>query len=482
MTKRLLVVLAAFVVAYASMAQAVLDASWDDLTPFRAGLVDAGVLSEFEDAPMYHLRLQLSDDLARVTGTEEVRATNRSDSSWREIVFRLYPNTLGSRLEVSAARVNAVAVEPVLENQDTVLRLPLPRALAPGDSLVATLHFELRVAREPALGYGRLGIYPDVLSLAHGYPILAVYQHGAWDRAVPPNLADPTFAVSSLYLVEVSAPAGQTLVASGQERSRVLDGDRQTVVFAAGPVREFYLASARGYTRQSLTLGETTIRSFAPAALSAGAGRALHYAEDALRVYSRRFVRYPYRELDVVAVPVRAGGIEYPGIINVANSLYDQQRGFFEGVVAHEVAHQWFYGLIGNDQVAEPWLDESFAQYATLLYYLDVRGAAAARSFRASLRADWADARNHDMAIGLPATAYTEHSYSPIVYGRGPLFLAELAQDLGQDRLNEILRDYAEHYEFGVADTEDFRRLAETDCACDLGSLFRTWVYPMNAP
>ena len=56
-----------------------------------------------------------------------------------------------------------------------------------------------------------------------------------------------------------------------------------------------------------------------------------------------------------------------------------------EGTVAHEVGHQWFYNLVGDDQLDDPWLDESFAQFATLQYFTDEYGASGADGFRNSL-------------------------------------------------------------------------------------------------
>ena len=72
---------------------------------------------------------------------------------------------------------------------------------------------------------------------------------------------------------------------------------------------------------------------------------------------------------------------------------------------------------------------------------------------------------------------YKGREYGAIVYGRGPLFIAALAEQMGQDSFNEFLRDYAETYQWEIATGETFKQLAEKHCQCDLTDLFEGWVY-----
>jgi aminopeptidase N len=154
-----------------------------------------------------------------------------------------------------------------------------------------------------------------------------------------------------------------------------------------------------------------------------------------------------------------------------------------ESTVAHEVAHQWFYNVVGNDQVDEPWLDEALVQYITGLYYVDTQGQTAARSYRASWLRSWERVNRAEIPIGLPSSAYSREAYSPIVYGRGPLFITELAEAMGQETFNTFLRAYYQAYRWDIGTGEAFERLAKAHCStytksdCDLMPLFKTWVY-----
>lgn len=463
----------------AAFAQSLFDVPWQDRSPFIADLRYPEVLEPLREAPVYHLELHISDDLRTVTGRQEVRITSTEKVPLDTVVFRLFPNILGSQMEVTEVVAAGMPVTPTLKQQGTVLSVPLGGVINPGESVTVELEFTLNISDDPQVGYGRLGLYENVLSLAHAYPILAVYENGAWDTSVPPSLADPLHTEMSFYLVRVNAPASQRLVASGVERSRKLVDGRQVVTFAAGPVRDFYLTSSENYQLQRVSIRDVTINSYAPPDLTAGSQQALDYAKAAMKVFGVLFGPYPYRELDIVAVPVAAGGIEFSGIFVVANNYYQRAGSYFELIVVHETAHQWFFGTVGNDQLAEPWLDESLAQYATLLYVENVHGEEAGERFiQRYFRNSWSRVGFREIPVGLPATAYTPQTYSPIVYGRGPLFFEALEQTVGEATQRTILHDYYQTYAWDIADSKDFQAVAEDICNCDLTELFEAWVYP----
>jgi aminopeptidase N len=149
-----------------------------------------------------------------------------------------------------------------------------------------------------------------------------------------------------------------------------------------------------------------------------------------------------------------------------------------ESTVAHEVAHQWFYNLVGDDQLDEPWLDESLAQFATLQYYTDEYGAQGAQGFRASLEGRWKSIDDAKIPIGLPVAKYSGQEYSAIVYGRGALFFAALKEKMGASVFDEFMNDYTAQLSWGIATPQFMQTLAEKHCGCDLNPLFKEWVYP----
>jgi aminopeptidase N len=213
---------------------------------------------------------------------------------------------------------------------------------------------------------------------------------------------------------------------------------------------------------------------------------ALEVASKAMDVYSARYAPFPYTEFDIVATPTLALGIEYPGMIAIASRIYDVSgetnnaptRIYMESTVAHEVGHQWFYGLVGDDQLDDPWLDESLTQFATLQYYMDEYGPNAADGFRTSLEDRWSRVDHATIPIGLPVASYNGPEYSAIVYGRGPLFFDALKDEMGQDKFDEFMQDYTKSLSWAIATPEFLQALAEKHCACDLENIFEEWVYP----
>jgi aminopeptidase N len=210
---------------------------------------------------------------------------------------------------------------------------------------------------------------------------------------------------------------------------------------------------------------------------------ALQFATGALQSFNERFGVYPYTEFDVVSAPMLAGGIEYPGLIALSLDYYhDSGKDFyglpyFESAVAHETAHQWFYNGVGSDQVDEPWLDEAMAQYSTWLYYVDIHGEAAAEDYRGSWDWKWSRVDRADTPIGLPSAVYADEEYGPIVYGRGPFYIAALAEKMGQETFDGFLHGYYDSYQWRISTGAGFKQLAERHCLCDLTDLFEEWVY-----
>jgi hypothetical protein len=464
------------------------EVDWEDRSVFQAGLIAAAeaVLDGLPGATVYHIDLQIPDDLMVLQGHQEVHYTNREEEALEEVYFRLFPNVTGGETMVSAVSVDGEEVEVAYEFERSALLVPFTAPLEPGGQAVIEMDFQVEVPREMGGNYGLFGYFDDVLVLDEFYPVVAVYDDEGWNVEIPPHAGDLTYFDASFYLVQVTAPAGLVVVASGIEVSRQVQGDDQVLTFAAGPVRDFYLAASERYTVISEEVGETTVNSYAFPEREEHCRLALQYAVDSLKSYNERFGVYPYVEFDVISSPMLALGMEYPGVVGLGLHLYDPEAtalGFpsqvvLESSVAHEVAHQWFYNVVGNDQVDEPWLDEALVQYVTGFYFLDLGGERAFDGWSDSWYSRWQRVEMADVPIGLPSGDYTDaQEYGAIVYGRGPIFMDTLAQRMGQQVFDEFLRDYYQSHKWGIGTGGDFEELAEEHCQCDLTALFEGWVY-----
>ncbi|HNT53155.1 MAG TPA: M1 family metallopeptidase [Anaerolineaceae bacterium] len=443
------------------------------------------VLAELPGATEYRLDLVIASDYRSLQGHEVIRYTNRESENLAEIYLRLFPNIAGGNLTVSNVTIAAQPVQPVEEANRSALRLPLAESLVPGAGVDIELDFWLVLPEEMGGNYGLLGFFDDVLVLDTFYPVIPVYDDQGWHAAIPPGNGDLPYYDVSFYQVRVAAPAALVLAASGIEAAHEIQADWQTTTYVIGPARDFYLAGSELFQRTSETIAGVTITSYALPEWEASSHQAVDIVAASLEHYGTRFGRYPYTDFDIVSTPMLALGIEYPAITAINLELYDPNtiiRGIpaqlmFESVTAHEMAHQWFYNLVGNDQIGEPWLDEALAQYCTYLYYLDAHDLAAADEYRGEWISRWARVNQEDIPIGLSSGEYAANEYSPIVYGRGPVFLFTLAETMGADRFDSFLATYARTYQWEIATTTGFKTMAEQACACDLTPLFTEWVY-----
>ena len=459
---------------------------WDDRSIFKSGLVASAqsVLDEMQGASVYHIEFTIAKNRYEITGTEEVHYTNTEDVALNEVQFRLFPNILGGEMKISNLTVDGQTTEPDYGLANSLMIVPLSAPLEIGQSIVIKMDYEVTVPQEVELNYGVLAYYDNVLALAHAYPIICVYDDEGWNAELPSQDGDIVYADAAFYLARVHAPKNLTLVTSGSKISRDEDGQTQVLTVASGPARDFYLAASPKYVEVSKTVGGVTIRSYAPREFKDGAQFALDTASKSIDVFSKRYAPYPYTEFDIVSTPTFALGIEYPGMTAITTRIYDiggEYHGvpasmYLESVVAHEVGHQWFYNLVGNDQLDDPWLDESLTQFITLQYYADEYGKNEEDGFRAGLEERWARVEYAKIPIGKPVAYYQGLQYSPIVYGRGPLFFIALREKMGTEAFDLFIKEYTESLSWSIATPEYLQSLAERICACELDALFDEWV------
>jgi aminopeptidase N len=170
--------------------------------------------------------------------------------------------------------------------------------------------------------------------------------------------------------------------------------------------------------------------------------------------------------------------MEYPGLNLIGWDLYRDRRSELEDRVVHEIAHQWWYAQVGNDQVRTPWLDEGLAEHSTSLYYRDVFGEARANTLvqqRWMVPYQAAVENGYDAVVNQPAAAFGPE-YEVIVYGKGALFFEALRERLGEDLFRAVLRAYVERYRWRIATPDGFLRVAESVSGKDLDDLYGHWI------
>jgi len=457
-------------------------------TPTRAeGLSVAAGEGGAEAIPSYELGWEVNPTSGLVTGQATIRYPWAGPGPLSDLVLRLFPNApaWGGDLTVTQVQVNGHPVSSTLAVEGTVLRLFLPTPLPPGRSVTATMAFSLQLPSLGVEGNGQLGYGAGRVALAEAYPIVPCRGGAGWWEVLGPAHGDVTCNPVASYRVQITAPMTMTLLTSGRCDPPVpLDGGVQRWSCTAGPVRDFAAFLGADYRVVTTSLGGITVRSASLPGDEAGGREALDYAAYALALFQRRFGPYPYTELDVVEGSLDRAGMEYPGLVLIQTAYYGEKREGLEPVVVHEVAHQWWYGLVGNDQVNAPWLDEALAEFSTLLYYEDRYGEAEASLIEEGWRQSYEAvvAAGKDGPAGLPVDAYSPELYGPLVYRKGALFLVALREAMGDDAFEAMLRQYLAQHRYGLATPEDFRTLVEGRGGAAAGALYEAWILGTRHP
>jgi hypothetical protein len=394
--------------------------------------------------PVIRLAFDLDDAHARVTGTEHVVFT--PDLPVTEVVFRLWPNGPASRANGARLDVTVMSLPPALSEGDTLLSLKLPAPSPAGRAITVDLDFVLTLPRSDTDRYGHTA---RTAWWASGHPLLAWVRGAGWAREPAAGVLGET-ATSEVadYDVTVTAPAGDTVLggeASDLAPAPTSPDGRPSSRFHNALARDVAVAVGPFETRQVRVAGVPVLVAVS-AELATGTdaeavfGPVLENVTSALRSHATRFGPYPFPSLTVVALDAIGGaGVEYPGFVFVGSRRYDL-------VVPHELAHQWFYGLVGDDQARDPWLDEAFATYAEQLAN---------------------DEEDRDLAsldargdVGAPMTYWDRNrrDYGTIVYAKGAAALLSARDEIGAAAFDGVIRCYVAANAFRVATPADLAR------------------------
>jgi hypothetical protein len=464
---------------------------FETLAPYRQAMLpefshDVAVAAA-AGASRYYLEVNLASPgldgpNLRLSGLERVRYTNTEAVPLSDIYFHLYPNLpgYGGRMVVETVIVDDRVVQPELAAGQAVLRVPLAAPLAPEAVADISLFYTADIPGQAGPGYNIFSATDGTIALAGFYPVIAVYDDKGWAIETPPSYGDATYLDVSLYQVQLTVPQQMVVAASGSSLTSTTHANgTKTLTLASGPMRDFYLAMRADYQVASEVVEGTLVNSYYPPDLSEGGRQALRYAAAALRVYNHDFGLYPYAELDVVATPTNAGGVEYPGLVVISQGLYRQPEGFFEFATVHEVAHQWWYGLVGNDQVNDPWLDESLTNYSTVFYWEEVEGKqTAAKIIEQMFLEPYQRARQQgqDRAVIGPVSAFSEGEYVTFVYGKGPLFFDALRQEVGSETYLKIMQTYYSKYKYRLVEPSDLFKVIKQVSGQNVEPLVETWL------
>ena len=439
-----------------------------------------GDIAKNSDVPLYRIVGTIDPAKRTWQATQTLTFRNKSGATLTKLYFRLFPNLadIGGSLTISSASVAGATMVVKTEANRYLARLDLATPIANGAQVSVVLNFVTTApGSNGASLYGTLYQDGQTMSLASAYPLLANNTNGVWDTTVPNTKGDLVTSTAAYYDVSITAPTTHKIVSTGTAVSTSTTGTNQTIRLVSGLQRDFALAATK-LASINATIDGTKISVYYPAGKLTTGQAALKYAGQSLHFYNITYGQYPYNELDLVTI--NAGsfeGIEFPGFI-----LFEQRRyntsADFESLVIHEVAHQWFYGVIGNDVQNHAWVDEGLATYSQVLYQEALRGAAAGANEKSIFVADYNDlkAQKGDGAIDRPISTMSDYSYGVLTYSKAALYFDAIRTKIGAVKVTAAIRNYYTTNRYGLVDGMAFVRAAQTSCGCDLLPLYNQWV------
>ena len=469
----------------------------DPWAAYRAGLAPLSqpILDSRSDWPRYDLDLLIDPAARTIQGSQQVIVTNDTPSAWGDLYFRLFPNLphFDGDMQIASVRGAGRPLPFSYAADRTAIRVAPAQPLAPGASLTLDLVFSVE-APAPSAPYVLFGASQGILNLPLAYPVLAVFDQAAaaagepipWRLDMPATYGDTAFTQAALYQVTATLPSTYTVIAAGVLLGRTSTPDgHDTWRWTSGPIREWMMTLSPDFRVVSTSAYSATVNSYFLPGDEAAGNRALQVAAAALRVYQDQYGRYPYPNMDIVASPLQYRGMEFPGLDLIGLDLYRQRMQDLEFLIVHEVAHQWWYNMVGNDPVRTPWLDEGLAEYSTYVYWEAVRGQATAESLLANrwqTPVTYAANNGLDAVVNQPASAFGAGRYETIVYAKAALFFHAVRQEVGDEAFFRILQTYVQRYRFREVQPGDFISLAERLSGKSLQAVYNEWILSYIAP
>ena len=452
------------------------------------------------DVNQYIIDAVLDTANKELTAEQQVIYVNNDDVELSELYFHIYANAFRKQetapflfddfsraysrgfkpgyTEIEAIELSKGQSRKALEYSlqgvgETILKIKLPEPLKPEDSI--NLRFKYKVIIPPAgerFGYGDSNI-----NMGNWYPVAAVYDDEGWNLDKYYSIGDPFYSDVSDYTVNIKAPEEYIIAASGSLAEEKIEGGYKNWKFQGSKMRDFAFVASNSFRVAEDKVGNTVVKSYYYKGHERRGKEALDIGKRSIEIFNSAYGEYPYPTYSIVETEFPSG-MEYPGLVYISTKYYDNDSNanIFMYTTVHETAHQWWYGVVGNDQIDEAWLDEGFATYSegifTEMEYGEGNGDLYYKYLEESAKED-IRSKAYDGVILKPLSRYENwNDYGPAVYTGGAALLNEIRKQVGDQAFFIIMQAYYDEYSFKNATTEDFLRICEEVGNTEFDDLF----------
>jgi hypothetical protein len=375
----------------------------------------------------------------------------------------------------------------------TEIKAALNRPLAPGDSLDIFMDYKVKIPKI----FSRLGHAGVHYEISQWYPKIAVYDSLGWHPDGYHNVGE-FYGDYGSFDVGLTVPRNMKMGATGIELVIPDDtleqpGDSGFYrFFYADDVHDFAWCADPVYRETTETYKDISIKVlYLPRHIKEWAN-VMQYSKDALDYFGKWYGEYPYSTLTVCDGDMAAGGgMEYPNLV-VISSGEDKITRLLENVVMHEIGHQWFYGIIGNNEMDEAWLDEGITSFSEERFFQEKYGARGnlwSKKFLQKMMPEFNDrnigyficymyaANKMEQPIATKASLVRENAlYAVTAYKKPALMMWWLKGYLGDSTFDSAMRAYYRKFKFKQVTAGDFFAVMDSASGRNVSQYLQAWL------
>ncbi len=480
--------------------------------PFPALLGDRALSPRIAN---YRISATFDAETRRISASSRLSWTNTGGRAVEILPFHLYMNAFKNEesvfmresrgrhrdaeanqkawgwIDVSSIRIDgAELIDRVVypgEPDETVMEVPLSRAVEPGASIDIDFSFQVQMPEV----FARTGYKGKFTMFGQWFPKIGVLtgERGSevW-HCKPFHLNSEFFADFGVYDVDLTVPDTHVVAATGVLTRAVDNGDgTRTLGYHAEDVHDFAWMADPYMKVMSATAqteaGPVEVRVYYRDRQEDFARRHLHAGVGAIEHFSRLYVGYPWSRMSIIDPPLKAaagaGGMEYPTLVTTAGDSIFMRPGVRlpEYVTVHEVGHNWFQGILASNEVDEAWLDEGVNEYADSVVMEAIYGEGASMIDWGGFRADAIpiSVAARGSLRGIPAPIATmsyefpdRSSYAAATYTKTAAVLRTLENIIGREAFRAAFRVYTQRFAFRHPTGEDLFATLENALGRDL--------------
>ena len=341
----------------------------------------SGCKKQTKTTSRYEINAEYVPQNGTLTGTVKVTFENVYDNEISVLKFALYPNAYRedalykpvsktcengayyqgeSYGEMVISSVNGAKNWEVMGEDENILYAYLERSLFPDDKVVLDIGFMLKLA---SVNH-RTGITSRTVNLGNFFPILCGIKNGGFYETVYYSDGDPFYSDCADFKVTLKTPKEYAVACTGETvQEKALESKREYTMYASN-VRDFAIVLSDSFKKLQTRVGDTDIVYYYYD--DKQAEEHLTLAKESFAYYEQTFGEYPYGQYTLAQTGFCHGGMEYPMLSMISDCLNERE---YVRVIAHETAHQWWYGVVGSDQIENAWQDEGLAEYSALTFF-----------------------------------------------------------------------------------------------------------------